>query len=83
MKSIIELFPKKEEPFTVKETKSALNKFTMQYTITGRDNFDADSFMDRSRPLVIRLLEINREIKFKMVLHCIMENTKLILKPVK
>ena len=32
-KSIVELFPKKEEPFTVKETKSALNKFTVQYTL--------------------------------------------------
>ena len=32
-KSIIELFPKKDEPFTVKETKSALNKFTVQHTL--------------------------------------------------
>ena len=32
-KSIVELFPKKKEPFTVKETKSALNKFTVQYTL--------------------------------------------------
>jgi len=76
-KSIIELFPKKEEPFTVKETKSTLNKFTIQYTIAGTDNFDADSFMDRSRPFVIKLLENNREIKFKMVLHCIMEKTNI------
>jgi len=33
--------------------------------------------MDRSRPLVIKLLENNREIKFKMVLHCIMEKTNI------
>ena len=77
-KSIIDLFPKtEEEPFTVKETKSALNKFTIQYTIAGRDNFDADSFMDRSRPLVIKLLQNNRETKFKMALHCIMEKTNI------
>jgi len=75
--SIIDLFPKTEEPFTVKEAKSALNKFTIQYTIAGRDNFDADSFADRSRPLVIKLLENNHEIKFKMVLHCRMENTNI------
>ena len=66
------------EPFTVKETKSALHKFTIHYTIAGRDNFDADSFTDRSRPLVSKLLENNREIKFKMVLHCIMEKTNII-----
>ena len=33
--------------------------------------------MDRSRPLVIKLLQNNREIKFKMVLHCIMEKTNI------
>ena len=33
--------------------------------------------MDRSRPLVIKLLENNREIKFKMVLHCTMEKTNI------
>jgi len=60
-----------------KETKSALNKFTIQYTIAGRDNFDVDSFTDRSRPLVIKLLENNHEIKFKMVLHCRMEKTNI------
>jgi len=68
---------KEEESFTVKETKSALNKFTIQYTIAGKDKFDADSFTDRSRPLVIKLLENNREIKYKMVLHCIMEKTNI------
>jgi len=78
-KSISEPFQKKEEPFTVKETKSALNKFTIQYTIAGRDNFDADSFMDRSRPLAFKLLENNRELKFKMVLHCIMEKTSIVM----
>jgi len=67
-KGIIDLFPKtEEEPFTIRETKSALNKFSIQYTIVGRDNFNADSFMDRTRPLVIKLLENNREIKCKMV----------------
>ena len=76
-KSIINLFLKTEEPFTVKETKSALNKFTIQYTTAGRDNFDADSFVDRSRPLVIKILENNREIKFKMVLRCTMEKTNI------
>jgi len=76
-KCIIELFPKKEEPFTVKEIKASLNKFTVQLPIAGRDNFNADSFMDRSRPLVIKLLEKNREVKFKMVLHCIMEKTNI------
>jgi len=30
-----------------------------------------------SYPLVIKLLENNREIKFKMVLHCIMEKTNI------
>jgi len=33
--------------------------------------------MDRSRPLVIKLLENNREIEFKMVLHCIMEKPNI------
>jgi len=72
------LFPKtEEEPFGVKEAKSALNKFTIQYNIAGKYNFDADSFVDRSRPLVIKLLQNNGEIKFKMVLHCRMEKTNI------
>ena len=75
--NIIDLFPKTEERFTVKETKSALNKFTRQYTIADKDNFDADSFRDRYRPLVIKLLQNNSEIRFKMVLYCIMENTNI------
>jgi hypothetical protein len=79
MKStVLGYFDKQEKDvFELKESKSALNKFTTQYTIHGRDGYDPLSFLKTIKPQVSKLLTDNRGTKVKMILHCMMEKNDL------
>ena len=63
----------KERSFELKESKSALRRFTTQYVIEGRTRYDPQSFMLYARRVVIKLLRKNRKIKVKLILRCNME----------
>ena len=63
----------KERSFELKESKSALRKFTMQYTIEGRAGYDSESFMADVKRSVINFLRNNRRTKVKLIMRCNME----------
>ena len=67
----------KERSFELKESKSALRKFTMQYVIEGRAGYDPESFMADVKRLVINFLRNNRMIKVKLILRCNMEKNNI------
>jgi len=70
-------FYKKDDLFKVIETKSALKKFTTQYTIHGADGYDPLTFLKIVEPEVTKLFTDNRSIKVKIILKCLMEKSDL------
>ena len=67
----------KERSFELKESKSALRKFTMQYTIEGRAGYDPESFMADVKRSVINFLRKNRRTKVKLIMRCNMEKNNI------
>ena len=61
------------KPFEIIESKSALKKFTVVYTIEGQKGYDERSFLNAVKQTVIALLRGYYETKVKIILHCIME----------
>jgi hypothetical protein len=68
---------KKADVFEFEETKSALRKFTTQYTIHGKDGYDPLTFLKIVEPEVTKLLTDNRGTKVKVFLKCMMEKNDL------
>ena len=68
---------KKPSLYELKESKSALRKFTMQYVIEGRAGYDPESFMADVKRSVINFLRKNRRTKVKLILRCNMEKNNI------
>ena len=70
---------RKEKPslYELKESKSALRKFTMQYAIEGRAGYDPQSFMRDVKQVAINLLRKTRRTKVKIILRCNMEKNNI------
>ena len=68
---------KKSSLYELKESKSALRKFTMQYVIEGRAGYDPESFMADVKQSVINFLKNNRRTKVKLILRCNMEKNNI------
>ena len=65
----------------LKESKSALEKFTIQYRIDGSNGYDPESFLlNSAQPITIVMIS-SRQTKVKLIPSCTME--KLDLKVVK
>ena len=75
-KRVMSLY-KEQEDFEVKESKSALTKFTKQYTIEGREGYDPKTFLSSCRGSIVDLLRRQRGTKVKLILKCIMEKTSI------
>ena len=67
----------RKELYELKESKSALRKFTMQYVIEGRVGYDPQSFMTDVKRSVINFLRNNRRTKVKLILRCNMEKNNI------
>ena len=63
----------RKQLYELKESKSALRKFTMQYVIEGRAGYDPESFMADVKRSVINFLRNNRRTKTKLIMRCNME----------
>ena len=61
----------------MKESKSALKKFAMQYRIDGKDWIDLDLFLVNAKESIINLLINRRQTKVKLILSRMMENVDL------
>ena len=67
----------RKQLYELKESKSALRKFTMQYVIEGRAGYDPESFMADVKRSVINFLRNNRRTKIKLILRCNMEKNNI------
>ena len=67
----------RKELYELKESKSALRKFTMQYVIEGRVGYDPQSFMLDVKQAVINFLRKTRRTKVKLILRCNMEKNNI------
>ena len=56
--------------FEVRESNSALRKFTKVYTVNGIEGYDARSFLQNARKNITSVLRNNRETKVKLILRC-------------
>ena len=59
------------------ETKSALKKFTKQFTVDGEVGFDPKSFFNATKVSILRILRENRQQKVKLILKCLMKRIDL------
>ena len=68
---------KRDTSFQLKESKSGLKKFAMQYRIDGKDWIDPDLFLDNAKQSITNHLIGRRQTKVKLTLSCIMEKIDL------
>ena len=61
----------------MKESKSALKKFAIQYRIDGKDWIDPDLFLHNSKQPITNVMISKRQIKVKLILSCMMEKVDL------
>ena len=73
-KNIIKkLYNRRDTSFQLKESKSALKKYALQYRIGGKDWIDPDLFLVNAKQSITNLLINRRQIKLKLILSCMME----------
>ena len=71
------LYNKRDTSLKLKETKSALKKFAIQYRIDGKDWIDPDLFLDNAKQSITNLLINRRRTKVKLILSYMMEKVDL------
>ena len=59
--------------FTPTEGKSAFEKFTTQYVIKGDPSYDPITFLEDAKPVMVNIMNSNRNIKAKLYLNCLMK----------
>ena len=63
--------------FELVESKSALDYFTTQHTIEGREGYDAKSYLLAVKPTILTFLKENTDIKLQLTLKCRMSKKDL------
>ena len=71
------LYNKRDTSFHLKESKSELKKFAMQYRIDGKAWIDPDLFLVNAKQSITNLLINRRQTKVKLILSCMMEKVDL------
>ena len=71
------MYNKRDTSFQLKESKSALKKFAMQYRIDGKDWIDPDLFLVNAKQSITILLINTPQTKVKLILSCVMEKVDL------
>ena len=71
------MYEKRDTSFQLKESKSALKKFAIQYRIDGSNGYDPESFLLNSRQPITNLMINSRQTKVKLILSCMMEKVDL------
>ena len=71
------LYNKRDTSFQLKESKSALKKFAIQYRIDGKDGFNHDLFLVNAKQSITNLLINRRQYKVRFILSCMMEKVDL------
>ena len=73
LKEKIDNIYKHVKEFEVKECKSALKEFAKVYYINGVWSYGTRTFLQYSRPNMVRVIRDNRKTKVKLILKCFME----------
>ena len=74
---IKKLYDKRDTSFHLKESKSALKEFAIQYRIDGKDWIDPDLFLDKAKQSITNYLIDRRQTKVKLILSSMMEKVDL------
>ena len=71
------MYEKSNTSFQLKESKSALKKFAVQYRIDGSNRYDPESLLLNSKQPITNRMTNSRQTKIKMILSCMMEKVDL------
>ena len=71
------LYHKRETSFQLRESKSALKKFAIQYRVDGKDWIDPDLFLIYSKQPITNLMINTRQTKVKLILSGMIEKVDL------
>ena len=74
---IKELCNRRDTLFQLKESKSALKKFAIQYRLDGKDGFEPDFYLVNAKQSITNLLINRRQTKANLILSCMMEKVYL------
>ena len=74
---IKKLYQKRDTFFQLKESKSELKKFAIQYGIKVLNEYDSESFLLKSKLPITNLMINKRQTKVKLILSCMMEKVDL------
>ena len=74
---IKQLYNKRDTFFQLRESKSAMKKFAIQYRVDGKDWIDHDLFLLNSKQPITNLMINTRQTKVKFILSCMMETVDL------
>ena len=74
---IKKMYEKKDTSFQLKESKSALKTFAIQYRIDGSNGYNPESFLLNSKQPITNLMINSRQTKVKLILPCMMEKVDL------
>ena len=66
-----------EEKFVVRDGQSSLNNFAREKIIDGKRGYEPKRFFQKTRNLLIKILEENKNTKTKMIFICQMQRTDL------
>ena len=70
---IKKMYQKRDTSFQLKESKSALKKFAIQYRIDGSNGYDPESFLLNSKQPITNLMINSRQTKVKLILSRMMK----------
>ena len=71
------MYEKRDTSFQLKESKSALKKFAIQYRLDGSNGYDPESFLLNFKQPITNIMIISRQTKVKLILSCMMEKVDL------
>ena len=71
------MYEKRDTSFQLKESKSALKKFAIQYRLDGSNGYDPESFLLNSRQPITNSVINSRQTEVKLILSCMMEKVDL------
>ena len=71
------MYEKRDTSFQLKESKSALKKFAIQYRINGSNAYEPESFLLNSKQPITNLMINSGQTKVKFILSCMMEKVDL------
>ena len=71
------MYEKRDTSFQLKESKSALKMFAIQYQIHGSNGYDPESFLVNSKQPITNRMINSRQTMVKLILSCMMEKVDL------